>query len=89
MLYVRPNGLALSRAGVSTPRGAGGAVRRNRLRRRIREALRLEQMRVGDGFDLVLVPRATSAEIPFAVLRSGVRGLLAQAGVARAVAEDS
>jgi ribonuclease P protein component len=89
VLYVRPNGLALSRAGVSTPRGVGGAVRRNRLRRRIREALRLEQVHVGDGFDLVLVPRATSAQIPFAVLRAAVRELLAQAGVARGAAEDS
>ncbi len=89
ILYVRPNGLGMSRAGVSVARGAGTAVRRNRLRRRVREALRLEQARVAGGFDLVLVPRAPAARAPFEALRTAVRGLLAQAGVVRADGEES
>lgn len=88
ILYVRPNGLDVSRAGVSVARGAGGAVRRNRLRRRVREALRLEQARVAGGFDLVFVPRGPAAGARFDALRTAVRDLLAQAGVARGDGEE-
>ena len=89
ILYVRPNGLAVSRAGVTTPRGVGSAVRRNRWRRRLREALRAAQRDVRGGFDLVLVPRTSPVEVPFTILTEAVRGLLEQAGVAPAVAEES
>jgi len=88
VLYVRPNGLAVSRAGVTTPRGVGGAVRRNRWRRRLREALRAAQSDVRGGFDLVLVPRPATVEVPFTTLKDTVRGLLQQAGVMPAVAEE-
>ncbi len=88
VLYVRPNGLTVSRAGVTTPRGVGGAVRRNRWRRRLREALRATQGDVRGGFDLVLVPRPTTVEVPFTILKDTVRGLLQQAGVMPAVAEE-
>ncbi len=87
-MYVRPNGLTVSRAGVTTPRGIGGAVRRNRWRRRLREALRAAQHDVRGGFDLVLVPRPTTVEVPFTTLRDAVRRLLEQAGVIPAVAEE-
>ncbi|HVH31057.1 MAG TPA: ribonuclease P protein component [bacterium] len=89
ILYVRPNGLSVSRAGVTTPRGVGSAVRRNRWRRRLREALRAAQRGVRGGFDLVLVPRPTTVEVPFTTLSKTVRGLLEQAGVAPAGAEES
>ena len=87
-MYVRPNGLTVSRAGVTTPRGVRGAVRRNRWRRRLREALRAAQHDVRGGFDLVLVPRPTTVEVPFTTLRDAVRGLLQQAGVMPTVAEE-
>ena len=88
ILYVRPNGLTVSRAGVTTSRAVGSAVRRNRWRRRLREALRAAQHDVRDGFDLVLVPRPTTVEVPFTTLTETVRALLEQAGVMPAVAEE-
>ncbi len=89
VLYVRPNGLLVSRAGVSVARGTGSATRRNRIRRRVQEAVRLEARRVGGGYDLVLVPRAPAADAPFAALQDAVREVLAQAGVFRPSGEDS
>ncbi len=49
------NGLP-PRLGLATPKSLGPAVRRNRLRRRLREAWRMKEPRVGR--DYVLVARA-------------------------------
>jgi len=86
-LYARPNGLPVTRIGISVRRSAGSAVRRNRVRRRVREAIRLEQERVAGGFDVVLVPRVPAADAPFPALREAVRDLLMQAGVVRGAGE--
>jgi len=87
--YTRPNGLPVTRIGISVRRSAGNAVRRNRVRRRVREAIRLEQDRVTGGFDVVLVPRVPAADASFTALREAVRDLLMQAGVVRGAGEGS
>jgi len=43
LVYVDRNGLGWSRLGLSVGRKAGGAVARNRIRRRIREGFRLSK----------------------------------------------
>jgi ribonuclease P protein component len=57
VLYVLPNGLDHPRFGMAVSRRHGNAVQRNRLRRRLREACRLEQHSLPSGFDYLLVPR--------------------------------
>jgi ribonuclease P protein component len=57
VIYVAANGLPHNRLGLSVSRKFGNAVRRNRLRRLMREAYRLARHRLGTGMDLVLIPR--------------------------------
>jgi len=57
--FLRPNGLDQSRFGLSVPRALGSAVTRNRLRRRIREILRLNRSRIPSGWDMAIHPRST------------------------------
>jgi len=57
VVFYRHNGLDFSRMGVSVGRKHGGAVRRNRLKRVLREAWRLMQAELPKGLDYVLVPR--------------------------------
>jgi ribonuclease P protein component len=52
------NGLVYSRLGIVVGRQHGTAVRRNRLRRLLREAFRLSQDRLPMGLDLLVCPRA-------------------------------
>jgi ribonuclease P protein component len=51
------NGLPYARLGLSVSRKVGNAVVRNRWKRLIREAFRLERQGLPPGIDLVVVPR--------------------------------
>ena len=57
VVYVADNGLAWSRLGMSVGRGVGDAVRRNYLRRRIREAFRNRKDDIPSGMDIVCVAK--------------------------------
>ena len=47
----------VARLGLTVPRAVGGAVVRNRIKRRLREAFRLHRARIAPQWDIVLNPR--------------------------------
>jgi ribonuclease P protein component len=64
IIFFLPNGRGLSRFGISVKRvrpGRGGAVLRNRIRRRIREILRVHRQEIASGWDIVIHPRSSVA----------------------------
>ena len=72
-----PNALDHDRYGISTGRRLGGAVQRNRVRRRLREILRSSPDPVGQGWDMLIVARPASVEVTFDELRTALERLLA------------
>ncbi|MCL4524282.1 MAG: ribonuclease P protein component [Acidobacteria bacterium] len=70
---------AVSRFGISVKKALGGAVVRNRLKRRIREILRVHRQEIGTGWDIVIHPRSSVATAPFAALERELLDLLASA----------
>lgn len=82
-VYVRPNHHAKSRLGVTVGTKVGKAVRRNRVRRRIREAYRVHEDRMTPGFDMVVVARVRSAYAPYAEVERDLLRLLDKLGVCR------
>jgi ribonuclease P protein component len=57
MVYALPNDLGHPRLGLSTSRKVGTAVRRNRIRRLLREAFRHLQHDLPGGYDILIVVR--------------------------------
>ncbi len=60
LVYAAKNDLAWSRLGLRVGKRMGNAVRRNYIRRRIREAFRANKAKIPQGFDFVCIalPRA-------------------------------
>jgi ribonuclease P protein component len=70
-----------TRVGLSTPRSLGGAVQRNRVRRRLRELIRERRGTIGAGWDLLLIARPEAATASHAALRAALGSLLERSGI--------
>ena len=66
--------------GITVSKKLGNAVKRNRIKRRIREAYRLSEEFVKPGYHLVIVARNKSARIPFALLQKSLLDLMKKTG---------
>ena len=74
-----PNGLTLSRYGFSVSKRVGKAVTRNRVKRLLREILRIAPLK--PGWDIVFIARPVAATADYAGLKRAVEGLLSRAGL--------
>ncbi len=81
VLYVRRSGLQVRRAGISVSRQVGCAVRRNREKRRVREAYRRQCAALPIGVDLVLLARANAVDATFSEIEASLQRVLAHAGL--------
>ena len=70
-----------TRLGISVSRKVGGAVARNRAKRLLREALRLEGRQLPEGLDLVVVARPSVAGASYREIAGDIRDLLNAAGL--------
>jgi ribonuclease P protein component len=73
--------LDMTRFGLSTGRKLGGAVVRNRVRRRLREALRVMAPAFQPGWDVLIIAKPGLVEADHAALVGAVRRLLVRGGV--------
>lgn len=76
-----PNGLEMSRFGFSVTKALGNAVVRNRVRRLLKEIVRLTP--IEQGWDIVFIARPGAAVAGYYRLNMSVNKLLAQAHLLR------
>ena len=72
-----------TRIGLSTPRTLGGAVRRNRVRRRLRALIRDRIGAIGLGWDLLLIARPAAGDASQAELGAAIDALLKRSDIGR------
>ena len=75
-VFSKANNLPQSRFGFSIKRALGGAVVRNRMRRRIREIIRLHRQEISAGWDIVIHPKPNVATARFTALTAALLQLL-------------
>jgi len=80
-VYIRKNRLGINRLGITVGVKLGCAVVRNRVRRRIREAYRLEEPQIKPGYDLVVVARNRAACADYAHLHQSLVKALTRLGL--------
>lgn len=69
------------RLGVTASRQVSGSVRRNRIKRLLRESYRLNEAHIRPGFDLILVGRASTEKPGLALVEQDMVRLLRRAGL--------
>ena len=79
VLYARKNRTDTNRVGITVSKKLGKAVVRNRVRRRIREAYRLNEEKFLPGWDIVIVARSRAVEISFSKLNESLLSLAERA----------
>ena len=82
-VYCRRNGGTVNRMGYTVSSKLGGAVVRNRVRRRLREIARLNAPRLKTGWDLVVVARARAVGAPYSELDRAYLDACGKLGVLR------
>jgi ribonuclease P protein component len=79
VLCILPNNLDHSRFGFVVSKRIGKAALRNRVKRRVREVVRVRLPGIPDGWDLVFIARAPIKEAQFTAVEQAAEQLLRRA----------
>ncbi len=83
VLLASNNQFAHSRIGFVASKSVGGAVQRNRAKRRLRAELQAQAARLSPGWDLVFIARQPILTCTMPALSAAVTSLLSRAGLLR------
>jgi ribonuclease P protein component len=81
VLCALPNDLEHSRFGFAASKRIGKAVVRNRVRRRMREAVRLRRVSIAEGWDMIFIARSVIVHTTYAEISRATEDLLKRANL--------
>ncbi|MPN43223.1 Ribonuclease P protein component [bioreactor metagenome] len=80
-LYCRKSRLPYNRLGITVGGKLGGAVTRNKVRRRLRELYRTNEDKLNPGYDIVVVARVRAVSAPYHTLEQSFLRLAGKLGI--------
>ena len=83
ILYIRKNNLEETRVGFTISKKMGNAVTRNKIRRRMKEAYRLNFYNVKEGYDLIFIPKKHIIDISYGELENSIKHIIKISGVSK------
>jgi ribonuclease P protein component len=81
ILIASANNRPISRFGFTTGKSLGSAVRRNRAKRLLREAIRGQMDAIEPGWDIVIIARPKIFESSWNEIRNAIKNLIQRAGL--------
>ncbi len=89
VLCALPNNLEHSRFGFAASKRIGKAVVRNRVRRRMREAVRLRRASVVEGWDMIFIARSAIAVTTYTEIARAAEDLLKRANLFKSLNSEN
>ncbi len=83
VLYICKNDRTNSRIGLTVSKKVGKSVQRSRVKRLIRETFRLNQHRIVDGYDIVVIARRAAVNLKYQQAEAALLYLLRRARMLR------
>ncbi len=80
VVIIRKNGGNISRLGISVSKKVGNSVKRNRVKRMIREFFRHNKQDIPKGYDILIVALEQAHKSPFSVVHAELGDLLLRNG---------
>ena len=81
VLYARRNGSNTNRLGITVSKKVGGAVQRNRARRRLKELYRTNAHLLKTGYDVVFIARAATVTVEYEALKRAYFWAIRKTGI--------